>query len=210
MMYKSSHLNASYYYNQFHISCLRWSGAFIQWGQQCRLRHVTSGRYLAVTHDKQVATVHRNKAAERAVTFYLLQTKVKNQLLSLEIHITLSCVSLDDIFKYHLMMLIVSTVFFHQQLFYNSGREEAVRNIRRWGDGEVWHQVWWHNCVHSALWHRTVAVVPDNRGQEEGRGQSGGEEGRWTSFLEFRSMQRVLSSRLFGTNCFLKYAWRVI
>lgn len=131
MMYKSSHLNASYYYNQFHISCLRWSGAFIQWGQQCRLRHVTSGRYLAVTHDKQVATVHRNKAAERAVTFYLLQTKVKNQLLSLEIHITLSCVSLDDIFKYHLMMLIVSTVFFHQQLFYNSGREEAVRNIRR-------------------------------------------------------------------------------
>ncbi|XP_048731868.2 ryanodine receptor-like isoform X6 [Ostrea edulis] len=53
----------------------KWSGAFIQWGQQCRLRHVTSGRYLGITHDKQVVTVHRNKAAEKAVTFYLLQTK---------------------------------------------------------------------------------------------------------------------------------------
>ena len=179
-MYKSWHFDASYRCNQFHVSCLRWSGAFIQWGQQCRLRHVTSGRYLAVTHDKQVVTVHRNKAAERAVTFYLLQTKV----YALEINITLSCVSLDDIFKYHLMMLTVSTDFFHQKSLYYSGREEAVRNIRRWGDGEVGCQVWWHNRVHSALWHRTVAVVPDIRGQEEGRGQSGGEEGRWPSFLE--------------------------
>ena len=107
-----------------------------------------------------------------------------DQGICLEIDITLSCVSLDDIFKYHLMMLTVSTDFFHQKSLYYSGREEAVRNIRRWGDGEVGRQVWWHNRVHSALWHRTVAVVPDIRGQEEGRGQSGREEGRWPSFLE--------------------------
>lgn len=46
------------------------------WGQQCRLRHVTSGRYLAVTHEHQVITVHRQKADERSVAFFLYQSKV--------------------------------------------------------------------------------------------------------------------------------------
>ncbi|KAJ8309071.1 hypothetical protein KUTeg_013945 [Tegillarca granosa] len=53
----------------------KWAGGFMGWGQQCRLRHVTSGRYLAVTHEHQVITVHRQKADERSVAFFLYQSK---------------------------------------------------------------------------------------------------------------------------------------
>lgn len=52
------------------------------WGQQCRLRHVTSGRYLAVTTDNQVVTVHRQKAEEQAVAFFLFSSKVGSDLVS--------------------------------------------------------------------------------------------------------------------------------
>jgi len=47
------------------------------YGQEVRIRHVTSGRYLAVTHDNGVVTVHRNKADENTSVFYLRQTKVR-------------------------------------------------------------------------------------------------------------------------------------
>lgn len=50
------------------------------WGQQVRIRHVTSGRYLGVTHDNSVATVHRNKADEDTCSFYLRMTKVGNRI----------------------------------------------------------------------------------------------------------------------------------
>ncbi|XP_071161899.1 ryanodine receptor-like [Mytilus edulis] len=53
----------------------KWAGGFMGWGQQCRLRHVTSGRYLAVTTDNQVVTVHRQKAEEQAVAFFLFSSK---------------------------------------------------------------------------------------------------------------------------------------
>lgn len=46
------------------------------YGQEVRIRHVTSGRYLAITHDNGVVTVHRNKADEQTSVFYLRQTKV--------------------------------------------------------------------------------------------------------------------------------------
>ena len=47
------------------------------WGQVCRLRHVTSGRYLAVSEDNQVATFHRSVATEEVTAFILRQSKVK-------------------------------------------------------------------------------------------------------------------------------------
>lgn len=60
--------------------CLyRWAGGFMSWGQECLLRHVTSGRYLAVTSDNQVITVHRSKADEISITFLMLQSKVGNK-----------------------------------------------------------------------------------------------------------------------------------
>ena len=46
------------------------------WGQQCRIRHVTSGRYLSVTPDNQVVTVHRNHADEKSSIFCIMQSKV--------------------------------------------------------------------------------------------------------------------------------------
>ncbi|XP_070180339.1 ryanodine receptor-like isoform X4 [Littorina saxatilis] len=53
----------------------KWGGGFMGWGQQCRIRHVTSGRYLSVTHDNQVVTSHRNNADEKSTVFSLVQTK---------------------------------------------------------------------------------------------------------------------------------------
>lgn len=53
----------------------KWAGGFMGWGQQCRIRHVTSGRYLSVTSDNQVVPVHRHHADEKSTVFCLVQTK---------------------------------------------------------------------------------------------------------------------------------------
>ena len=53
------------------------------WGQVCRIRHVTSGRYLAVTPDNQVVTLHRNKADEESTAFCLRQSKVRRNSMHL-------------------------------------------------------------------------------------------------------------------------------
>jgi len=47
------------------------------WGQSCRLRHVTSGRYLAATADNQVVTYHRGAATEEATAFVVRESKVR-------------------------------------------------------------------------------------------------------------------------------------
>ncbi|XP_064602338.1 ryanodine receptor 2-like [Liolophura sinensis] len=54
---------------------IKWAGGFIGWGHQCRIRHVTSGRYLGVVNENQVVTVHRNRADEASTAFYLRQSK---------------------------------------------------------------------------------------------------------------------------------------
>ncbi|BFZ07812.1 hypothetical protein BsWGS_10847 [Bradybaena similaris] len=53
----------------------KWAGAFMGWGQQCRIRHVTSGRYLAAMPDQSVQTVHRQKADEACSAFNLMMSK---------------------------------------------------------------------------------------------------------------------------------------
>jgi len=52
----------------------------MSWGHSCRLRHVTSGRYLAATADNQVVTFHRNAATEEATAFVVRETKVSSVL----------------------------------------------------------------------------------------------------------------------------------
>jgi len=47
------------------------------WGHSCRLRHVTSGRYLAATADNQVVTFHRGAATEEATAFVVRESKVR-------------------------------------------------------------------------------------------------------------------------------------
>jgi len=46
------------------------------WGHSCRLRHVTSGTYLAATADNQVVTLHRSAATEEATAFVVRESKV--------------------------------------------------------------------------------------------------------------------------------------
>ena len=46
------------------------------WGQPCRLRHVTSGKYLAGTSDNQIVTFHRDMATEESTAFVVRQSKV--------------------------------------------------------------------------------------------------------------------------------------
>jgi len=50
------------------------------WGHSCRLRHVTSGRYLAATADNQVVTFHRSAATEEATAFVVRKSKVSRSL----------------------------------------------------------------------------------------------------------------------------------
>ncbi|XP_048259812.1 ryanodine receptor-like isoform X9 [Haliotis rufescens] len=53
----------------------KWAGGFMGWGQQCRILHVTSGRYLAAVKDNQVHTVHRSSASEESTAFFVRQSK---------------------------------------------------------------------------------------------------------------------------------------
>ena len=46
------------------------------WGQPCRLRHITSGRYMGVNEDNQVVTFHRTVALEETTGFLLRETTV--------------------------------------------------------------------------------------------------------------------------------------
>ena len=56
----------------------RWAEGFMGWGQLFRLRHITSGRYLAVTEDHQLVTFHRSVATEDSSAFVLRQSKVSH------------------------------------------------------------------------------------------------------------------------------------
>lgn len=62
------------------------------WGQPCRLRHVTSGKYLASTSDNQIVTFHRDMATEESTAFVVRQSKVANfkhhRLPNSTIHLT--------------------------------------------------------------------------------------------------------------------------
>lgn len=46
------------------------------WNSQIRLRHVTSGRYLAVSNG-EITVLHRDKATAEAITFILTASKVR-------------------------------------------------------------------------------------------------------------------------------------
>jgi len=60
------------------------------WGDSCRLRHVTSGRYLAATADNQVVTYHRSAATEEATAFVVRESKVPEVLAVANLCIGLS------------------------------------------------------------------------------------------------------------------------
>lgn len=53
-----------------------WSGSHLRWGQPFRLRHVTTGRYLALTEAAGLAMVEASAANTRVATFCFRASKV--------------------------------------------------------------------------------------------------------------------------------------
>ncbi|XP_041340258.1 ryanodine receptor 1-like, partial [Pyrgilauda ruficollis] len=55
---------------------ISWSGSHLRWGQPFRLRHVTTGRYLALTEATGLAMVEASAANTRVATFCFRASKV--------------------------------------------------------------------------------------------------------------------------------------
>lgn len=56
------------------LNYLRWYGGFLVWNSYVRFRHITSGRYLAVSNG-EITVLHRDKATSDAITFILIPIK---------------------------------------------------------------------------------------------------------------------------------------
>lgn len=63
------------------ISCLfhlcSWSGSNIRWGQAFRLRHLTTGHYLALTEDQGLILQDRGKSDTKSTAFSFRASKVR-------------------------------------------------------------------------------------------------------------------------------------
>lgn len=59
-----------------HLCLLSWSGSHLRWGQPLRIRHVTTGRYLALTEDQGLVVVDASKAHTKATSFCFRVSKV--------------------------------------------------------------------------------------------------------------------------------------
>lgn len=53
----------------------KWAGGFINWGYPLRVRHITTGRYMGFTENREVCLVSREEASVAATAFCLRQTK---------------------------------------------------------------------------------------------------------------------------------------
>ncbi|XP_071036526.1 ryanodine receptor [Parasteatoda tepidariorum] len=53
----------------------KWAGGFINWGYPLRIRHITTGRYLAYNDNKEVYLVNKDQATVAATAFGLRHTK---------------------------------------------------------------------------------------------------------------------------------------
>jgi hypothetical protein len=60
----------------FIVTFHSWSGSHLRWGQPLRIRHVTTGRYLALTEDQGLVVVDANKAHTKATAFCFRISKV--------------------------------------------------------------------------------------------------------------------------------------
>ncbi|XP_071832667.1 ryanodine receptor 2-like isoform X4 [Apostichopus japonicus] len=53
----------------------KWNGGYISWGQPCRIRHITSGKYLAVINGKDICIVPRSHGDLEEMVFCLQPSK---------------------------------------------------------------------------------------------------------------------------------------
>nr|XP_042717007.1 LOW QUALITY PROTEIN: ryanodine receptor 1 [Chrysemys picta bellii] len=56
---------------------ISWSGSYMRWGQQFRVRHVTTGRYLGLTEEKGLVVMDAEKANTKATAFCFRASKEK-------------------------------------------------------------------------------------------------------------------------------------
>ncbi|XP_029091765.1 ryanodine receptor 1 [Monodon monoceros] len=56
---------------------ISWSGSHLRWGQPLRIRHVTTGRYLALVEDQGLVVVDASKAHTKATSFCFRVSKEK-------------------------------------------------------------------------------------------------------------------------------------
>ncbi|XP_074927339.1 ryanodine receptor 1-like [Chelonoidis abingdonii] len=56
---------------------ISWSGSYMRWGQQFRVRHVTTGRYLGLTEEKGLVVLDAEKANTKATAFCFRASKVR-------------------------------------------------------------------------------------------------------------------------------------
>ncbi|XDC62019.1 hypothetical protein R6Z07M_013201 [Ovis aries] len=56
---------------------ISWSGSHLRWGQPLRIRHVTTGRYLALVEDQGLVVVDASKAHTKATSFCFRISKEK-------------------------------------------------------------------------------------------------------------------------------------
>lgn len=62
--------------NHLALTLQSWSGSHLRWGQPLRIRHVTTGRYLALTEDQGLVVVDASKAHTKATSFCFRISKV--------------------------------------------------------------------------------------------------------------------------------------
>ena len=63
--------------NFFSLPSSSWSGSNIRWGQAFRLRHLTTGHYLALTEDQGLILQDRGKSDTKSTAFSFRASKVR-------------------------------------------------------------------------------------------------------------------------------------
>ncbi|XP_074985826.1 ryanodine receptor 3 isoform X13 [Caretta caretta] len=56
---------------------ISWSGSYIKWGQPFRLRHITTGQYLALTEEQGLSLLDRGKSDTKSTSFCFRASKEK-------------------------------------------------------------------------------------------------------------------------------------
>lgn len=87
------------FYNVLLLSLSSWSGSHIRWGQAFRLRHLSTGHYLARTEDKGLVLQDREKSDTKATAFCFRSSKVSApplQVPSLPVYLTAVVVSMNQ------------------------------------------------------------------------------------------------------------------
>lgn len=57
-----------------------WSGSNVRWGQPFRLRHITTGKYLALSEDEGLAMLDREKSDTTSTAFCFRISKVNTSM----------------------------------------------------------------------------------------------------------------------------------